>query len=381
MVKDRFSSVGRVSAGLWTRLRGRRIWGLAGLGLLALMVSGPVLWGRFEPSEARRGVLGASVYAVSARIAERAGMEAPAGVFVISVLDGYAAQEAGLKLGDILLSVDGVAVASQGEFEAALRKIKPGAEVFFTRLGEEGPEEVAVRLQGAGTRGASVVSDETSETGEPGVLAAAEMHYARRLGLQFQEGAELWEMGAWDHPCLRSYLVPRGGVPVFLDGRAATVHGIAAQSAPDLGTEAQAAQYLRYYNGHIWAKAGAFEVIERAAELPGGAGAALARPGPVRIEGRGETMEAEAVVLYAGQLFRARYAFGAGGRIKMLSDEKLGKISASDTEFRAGQRCATDGQSREATGYPVPPAMAGSWENVAGPEFYEVRQLILMGEG
>ncbi|EAP76899.1 Protease precursor DegQ [Roseovarius nubinhibens ISM] len=367
-----------MSAGLLARLRGRRIWGLAGLGLLA---SGLVLWGRFEPSEARRGVLGASVYAVSARIAERAGMEAPAGVFVISVLDGYAAQEAGLKLGDILLSVDGVAVVSQGEFEAALRKIKPGGEVFFTRLGGEGPEEVAVRLQGAGARGASAASDAASETDEPGVLAAAEMHYARRLGLQFHDGAELWEMGAWDHPCLRSYLVPRGGVPVFLDGRAATVHGIAAQSAPDLGTEAQAAQYLRYYNGHIWAKAGAFEVIERAAELPGGEGAALARPGPVRIEGRGAAMQAEAVVLYAGQLFRARYAFGEGGRIKMLSDEKLGKISASDTVFRAGQRCATDGQSREATGYPVPPAMAGEWENVAGPEFYEVRQLILMGEG
>ncbi|MFU1477346.1 PDZ domain-containing protein [Roseovarius sp. C7] len=385
MVKDRFSSWHRQFAGLFAglgaRLSGRTAWGFAAA-LLAVLALGWLWSGASEP---RRGVLGASVYAVSDRIAREAGMEAARGVFVISVLDGYAAQAHGLKLGDILLSVDGVAVASQGEFEAELRKIKPGGAVSFTRHAVEGPETVAVTLG----RGVEDRTGDVAKTGEtPTVtagtsegLAPQEMHYARRLALAFDEGAELWEIGGWGHPCLRSYFVPADGPPVFLDGKAATVHRINAQRAPELGSEAQAAQYLRYYNGHIWAKAGAFEVIEREADLPGGAGAEIARPAPVRIEGAAGARQAEAVVLYAGQLFRARYAIQPGGRVKMLSDEKLGTITARDTAFAAGQRCATGGAHRENTGYPVPPAMSGAWENLAGPEFYEVRQLILMQAG
>lgn len=121
----------------------------------------------------RRGYIGVNIQTVDATLAKANGFEKPRGVFVQNVNAGSAGEEAGLKPGDIILSVDGKEVNSANQLQSVIASRYPGNVVTLqmfrdgnniekkvTLKTREGAEEkvIAARDRGnneEGTRGSS----------------------------------------------------------------------------------------------------------------------------------------------------------------------------------------------------------------------------------
>ena len=72
--------------------------------------------------------------------------ETPYGLFVASVSEGSGAQEAGLEVGDVIVSVDGKKVKSTSEINEIRDTKKPGDYLTFKIIHEGDSKEVKVRL-------------------------------------------------------------------------------------------------------------------------------------------------------------------------------------------------------------------------------------------
>lgn len=77
----------------------------------------------------RRGRLGVSIQDVSAELAESFGLEAATGALISFLEKGGAAERAGLQIGDIVLQVNGKAVADSAELARAISEMAPGDSV------------------------------------------------------------------------------------------------------------------------------------------------------------------------------------------------------------------------------------------------------------
>lgn len=79
--------------------------------------------------EVRRGYLGVSIQAMNARAAQIAGLESVRGVYLSSVQPGLAGFEAGLRDGDILLTINGREMTEPNELQSAIALFSPGDAV------------------------------------------------------------------------------------------------------------------------------------------------------------------------------------------------------------------------------------------------------------
>ncbi|MEX2503697.1 MAG: trypsin-like peptidase domain-containing protein [Egicoccus sp.] len=84
-------------------------------------------------------LLGVSGLDVTPEVAEEFGLEAPRGALVDSVQEGTGADEAGMRPGDIIISINGNPMASMSELVAEVRRRQPGdtLELGVIRDGEE----------------------------------------------------------------------------------------------------------------------------------------------------------------------------------------------------------------------------------------------------
>ncbi len=100
-----------------------------------------------EYGEVRRGQLGITGSELNSDLAENFGYKHNYGAFVNSVMEGSAADEAGIKSGDIITSVDGRNIQSFGELRAKIATMGAGSKVKvgIFRDGEE--FELTVTLQ------------------------------------------------------------------------------------------------------------------------------------------------------------------------------------------------------------------------------------------
>ena len=83
-----------------------------------------ILHGKVE-----RGYIGVSISAVDATVAKAAGLEKIEGVLVQDLVEGGAAKDAGIKEGDIILSVDGKLVKAPNELQSLIAGRHPGEKV------------------------------------------------------------------------------------------------------------------------------------------------------------------------------------------------------------------------------------------------------------
>ena len=92
-----------------------------------------------ENGEVQHAFLGVRPAELTPQIAEQFDVQAESGVIVLSVVEGSAAEEAGLQAGDVIVSLDGEPVASVGDFLSALRRRAPGdtIELGVLRDGQE----------------------------------------------------------------------------------------------------------------------------------------------------------------------------------------------------------------------------------------------------
>jgi serine protease Do len=73
-----------------------------------------------------RGRIGVQIQEVNAQFADAFGLDRPRGALVGQVIDGGPAQKAGVKTGDVILSVDGKTVERSGQLPGVISSIKPG---------------------------------------------------------------------------------------------------------------------------------------------------------------------------------------------------------------------------------------------------------------
>lgn len=109
---------------------------------------------RFSPGAGdRRARLGVTLRSLTPQLADYFGLGERGGALVASVLDDSPADAAGVRAGDVLLSVDGREVASPTDAAAAVARASGEVEVRILRRGEErmltarlaGPEEPGER--------------------------------------------------------------------------------------------------------------------------------------------------------------------------------------------------------------------------------------------
>jgi hypothetical protein len=85
-----------------------------------------------EGRPVRRGFLGVGLTELTPELRAHFGVPEDAGVMVASVEDGSPADKAGVKVGDIIASIDGKDVKSSWDIRAQIRELKDGEQVPFT---------------------------------------------------------------------------------------------------------------------------------------------------------------------------------------------------------------------------------------------------------
>ncbi len=92
-----------------------------------------------EYGEVQRGMLGVTISPLTSRRAEEKGLSIIQGAYVENVAENSAAEEAGLKAGDVIIAVDGRAIRNPSELIEAVGRKRPGDEVMvrYYRNGRE----------------------------------------------------------------------------------------------------------------------------------------------------------------------------------------------------------------------------------------------------
>lgn len=95
----------------------------------------------------QRGYLGVNVAEMTAQSAQQMGLKEVRGVLIMRVAAGTAAEKAGLRQGDLLLSVAGVPVNSFAEMMEELGRFNPGDRIDVTYCRSGQTHSAAVTLQ------------------------------------------------------------------------------------------------------------------------------------------------------------------------------------------------------------------------------------------
>jgi Do/DeqQ family serine protease len=149
-----------------------------------------------EFGEVRRGMLGVNIYSITPDIAEAYGVKETQGALVSQVMPDSAAENAGIKVGDIIRTVDGKAISNANDLRNTIGLKRSGdtVELEVLRDGKKrklkaqlGEQAVAVQVSAMdihpGLQGAELETLDASSpqfSGEAGVLVRAWKPAARR---------------------------------------------------------------------------------------------------------------------------------------------------------------------------------------------------------
>ena len=98
--------------------------------------------------EVRRGYIGVQIEAMTPIKAEGVGLDKPEGVFINNVLPGKAADKAGIKAGDVILEVEGMAVNRPNQLQAKVGTYNPGDKISLLLWRNGRKEKLDVVLEG-----------------------------------------------------------------------------------------------------------------------------------------------------------------------------------------------------------------------------------------
>lgn len=100
-----------------------------------------------EYGEVKRGLLGIAIGDVNASIAEVLNLPVNQGVLVNSVNQGSAAEQSGIRRGDVITEIDGHIVNSVSELQEWVARNRPGNEILVTFLRDGEKHTVKSRLK------------------------------------------------------------------------------------------------------------------------------------------------------------------------------------------------------------------------------------------
>lgn len=99
--------------------------------------------------EVKRGVLGVSIFTLTPGLAKGAGSADARGALVSQVVDGSAADKAGVKAGDVITAVNGRAIKSAAELRNAIGLLRVGQKVQLDVLRDGKPLQLAANINEA----------------------------------------------------------------------------------------------------------------------------------------------------------------------------------------------------------------------------------------
>jgi serine protease Do len=137
----------------------------------------------------QRGQLGVTVQAVTSEMAESLGLKDVRGAVVSAVSPGSPADKAGVKRGDVIVSVDGVNVDDGNTLRNRIASTRPGSTVALGLVREGSPRTVRVELRELSTARAAAERAEPAEGGRLGLsVRPLTSEDARELGLESRSG-------------------------------------------------------------------------------------------------------------------------------------------------------------------------------------------------
>ncbi|MFN6924990.1 MAG: Do family serine endopeptidase [Tabrizicola sp.] len=123
-----------------------------------------------EHGAVSRGKLGVAIQDLTPDLAEAMALDADAGVVVGSVEPGSAADKAGLRAGDVILSIDGHALRGSADLRGRVGMKRPGDEVSLDVLRGQERLRVAARLDELGAGGTTLQPGAGGEVELSGLL-------------------------------------------------------------------------------------------------------------------------------------------------------------------------------------------------------------------
>ena len=140
----------------------------------------------------KRAVLGITMQEISDKIAEELKLSSRNGVYIVEVLKGGAAEKAGIKAGDILLSIDSVKVASSSSVQETVSRFSPDDVAVVTVLRNGKEKEFEVVFMGTEQENGSQ-ADDGSVAFYGSYIKEAPKEKLDGLGLK--NGVEIIELG------------------------------------------------------------------------------------------------------------------------------------------------------------------------------------------
>jgi len=108
----------------------------------------------------QRAFLGVSIRDVNSELAKQKGIDINEGVYVEGMQENSAAKKAGIKAGDVIISIDGSTIKTTPELQEIVGKHKPG-DVIQVKVNREGNEStIAVTLTGQNGTTSPVTKEE-----------------------------------------------------------------------------------------------------------------------------------------------------------------------------------------------------------------------------
>ena len=167
--------------------------------------------------EVRRGYLGVQITPVDAEVARLVGLSTIRGVYLAQVMPDGAASDAGLRTGDVVLSVDGRPVDEPNALQSAIARYRPGDRIALSvyRAGTSAVFEVALRGSADASMSAWLGEDPPDQTSEvAGLLEIPRWGLVvRPFNASEATGELLGADGAMIHRIIPASPVARAGVP------------------------------------------------------------------------------------------------------------------------------------------------------------------------
>ncbi len=164
-----------------------------------------------EYGQVQRGMLGVQISDVDAYVAERFSLPVNRGVLITRVNRGSAAEESGIRQGDVITAIDEREVNSMSELQEWVARNRPGKEIMVTFI--RGVEKLQVKSRLKNERGREDLT-ERKIVSEWNGATFEDVQYGELLRLKLDGGVLLksLEKGNWKDAGLKE-----GFIIVYLD--------------------------------------------------------------------------------------------------------------------------------------------------------------------
>ena len=82
----------------------------------------------------QRAILGVQMLDITPELQQEAGLTTLQGAYVANVVKGSAAQQAGIRAGDVIVGIEGTKIQSANDLRVAIGKTRPGDKIAVTIL-------------------------------------------------------------------------------------------------------------------------------------------------------------------------------------------------------------------------------------------------------